>query len=238
MLDNNSVESSVARGAAYYGQVRRGIGLRIEAASARTYYIGLRSDDSLEGICVLPAGVNEGTTLPLLNREFSVLANRSVSFTLFSSRTRHDAHGEVVALDEADVDHHPPLVTMLRYGRRLRERRLNVRLRASFTEVGTLELWCESRDTPHRWRLQFELRGEAEQAQQANTTKSHSAPPRSSADTDSDTTIESAVRLIRDVFSNSGDDDTLTPETLVSRLETTLGAKKRFLAFVSDSPLG
>ncbi len=226
VLDNDSVESSVARGAAYYGQVRRGIGLRIGAGSARTYYIGLRSDDVMEGICVLPAGINEGTTLPLLDREFSVLANRSVSFKLFSSRTRHDALGEVVVLNEEDVDHHPPLVTMLRYGRRLRERHLNVRLRASFTEVGTLELWFESRDTPHRWRLQFELRGEAEQAQQQTTTKSHSAPPRSSADTDSDATIESAVRLIRDAFNNSGDHDALAPEALVGQLETTLGAKR------------
>ena len=226
VLDNDSVESSVARGAAYYGQVRRGIGLRIGAGSARTYYIGLRSDDVMEGICVLPAGINEGTTLPSLDREFSVLANRSVSFKLFSSRTRHDALGEVVVLNEADVDHHPPLVTMLRYGRRLRERHLNVRLRASFTEVGTLELWFESQDTPHRWRLQFELRGETELAQQQTTTKSHSAPPRSSADTDSDATIESAVRLIRDAFSNSGDDDALAPEMLVGQLETTLGAKR------------
>jgi molecular chaperone DnaK (HSP70) len=223
VLDNNSVESSVARGAAYYGQVRRGIGLRIGAGSARTYYIGLRSDDSLEGICVLPAGINEGTMLPLLDREFSILANRSVSFTLFSSRTRHNAHGEVVSLNEADVDRHQPLVTLLRYGRRLRERRLNVRLRASFTEVGTLELWFESRDTPHRWRLQFELRGEAEKAQQQTTTKSLSAPPRSSAGANSDATIKSAVRLIRHAFSNSDDD---APDTLVGQLETTLGANR------------
>ena len=116
MLDNNSVESSVARGAAYYGRVRRGIGLRVGAGSARTYYIGLHTNDHLEGICVLPAGVNEGTTLPLLNREFSVLANRQVSFSLLSSRTRHDAHGEIVFLEESEVDHHPPLVTLLRYG--------------------------------------------------------------------------------------------------------------------------
>ena len=223
VLDTSSVESSVARGAAYYGQVRRGIGLRIGAGSARTYYIGLRADDVLEGICVLPSGTNEGTTLSLLNREFSVLANRSVSFKLFSSRTRHDALGEVVVLNEADVDHHPPLVTTLRYGRRLRERHLIARLRASFTEVGTLELWFESRDNPHRWRLQFELRGQAEQQ---TTTESHSAPPRSSADTDSDAAIESAVRLISDAFSKSGDDDAFAPETLVGQLETTLGAKR------------
>ena len=160
LLNNEAVDSAVARGAAYYGRVRRGTGLRIRAGSARTYYIGLRSDDGLQGICVLPAGVEEGTTLPLLNREFSVLANRPVSFTLYSSRTRHDAHGEVAALDEANVHRHAPLVTLLRYGKKMRDVYLIVRLRASFTEVGTLELWCESRDTPHRWRLQFELRGE------------------------------------------------------------------------------
>ena len=226
VLDNISVESSVAQGAAYYGQVLRGIGLRIGAGSPRTYYIGLRSDDALEGICVLPAGVNEGTTLPLLNREFSVLANRPVSFTLFSSRTRHDAHGEVVALDEADVDLHPPLVTMLRYGRRLRERHLKVRLRASFTEVGTLELWCESQDTQHRWRLQFELRSQAEQGPQQSTTKSYSAPPRSFADTDSDPAIESAVKLVGAAFGESGGADAVEPETLVSRLETMLGSHR------------
>jgi hypothetical protein len=226
VLDNHSVESSVARGAAYYGQVRRGIGLRIGAGSARTYYIGLRSDDSLEGICILPVGVNEGTTLPQLDREFSVLANRPVSFMLFSSRTRRDAHGEVVSLDEAEVDRLPPLVTLLRYGRRMRERHLNVRLRASFTEVGTLELWFESRDTPHRWRLQFELRGDAEQAQQQTTTKSGSAPLGSFGDASSDTTIESAVKLIRSAFGKPGDEDALAPETLVNQLETTLSANR------------
>ncbi len=226
VLSNNSVESSVARGAAYYGQVRRGIGLRVGAGSARTYYIGLPSDDSLEGICVLPAGVNEGTTLPLLERDFSLLANRSVSFTLFSSRTRHDAHGDVVALDKAEVDHHPPLVTLLRYGRRLRERRLNVRLRASFTEVGTLELWFESPDTPHRWRLQFELRGEAEQAAQPAAAKSYSAAPPASGDRNSDIAIESAVKSIRSTFGEPDDGDVLAPETLVNQLETTLGANR------------
>jgi hypothetical protein len=174
----------------------------------------------------LPAGVNEGTTLPLLDREFSILANRQVSFTLFSSRSRHDAHGDIVALDEADVDRHPPLVTLLRYGRRMRERRVNARLRASFTEVGTLELWFESEDTPHRWRLQFELRGETEQAQQQETAKAQSAKPLSSGPRNVDTAIGAAVTLIRNAFSNTGKMDDSVPETLVSRLEATLGAKR------------
>ncbi len=225
LLNNDEVDSAVARGAAYYGRVRRGTGLRIKAGNARTYYIGLPSDHSLQGICVLPAGVEEGTTLPLLDREFSVLANRPVSFTLYSSHTRHDAHGKVVALDESSIHRHPPLVTLLRYGKR-RDVYLTIRLRASFTEVGTLELWCESQQTPHRWRLQFELRGEEAQAQQVDALKAQPILARSSDVTTSDAIVESAAQLIRNVFGGSMYDASLTPETLVGQVEAVLGAKK------------
>jgi len=226
LFNNDAVESAVARGAASYGRVRRGTGWRIRAGNARSYYIGLPSDNGLQGICVLPAKVDEGTTLPLLNREFSVLANRPVSFTLYSSRTRRDVHGEVASLEEADVHRHAPLVTFLRYGKRLRELYLIVRIRASFTEVGTLELWCEARDTPHRWRLQFELRGEEVQLQQLDTANPQSVAKRSSAITASDATVETAVQLIRSVFGGSADGDTLEPETLASQMEAALGAKR------------
>jgi molecular chaperone DnaK (HSP70) len=226
VLNNEEVDSAVARGAAHYGRVRLGAGSRVRAGNARSYYIGLPSSNGLQGICVLPAGVEEGTTLPLLNREFSVLANRPVSFTLYSSRTRHDAHGEVALLNEADVHRHAPLGTMLRYGRKLRELYLIVRIRASFTEVGTLELWCESRDTQHRWRLQFELRGEEAQAEQLNTAKPQPVPSPSPAVTASDATVESAAQLIRNVFGGSADGEALAPETLANQIEAALGAKR------------
>ena len=226
LLNSEAVESAVARGAAYYGRVRRGTGLRIRAGSAHTYYVGWGSDHGLQGICVLPAGVEEGTTLPLLDREFSVLANRPVSFTLFSSRTRHNAHGEVAVLDEPNIHRHAPLVTLLRYGKKMRDVYLVVRLRASFTEVGTLEIWCESRDTAHRWRLQFELRGEELQAQQVDMAKPQPVPTRSSSVATSDAVVESAAQLIRGVFGSSANGDTLTPEKLVNRMEAELGAKK------------
>ena len=143
LLNNEAVDSAVARGAAYYGRVRRGSGLCIRAGCARTYYIGLPSQQGIQGICILPSGAEEGTTFPLLNRDFSVLANRPVSFTLYSSRTRRDEHGKVATLDEAELHRHPPLVTLLRYGKKMRDVYLTISLRASFTEVGTLELWCE-----------------------------------------------------------------------------------------------
>jgi molecular chaperone DnaK (HSP70) len=227
LLNNDEVDSAVARGAAYYGRVRRGTGLRIRAGNARTYYIGLRSDHGLQGISVLPAGVEEGTTLPLLDREFSVLANRPVSFTLYSSRTRHGAHGEVAALDEVSVHRHPPLVALLRFGKR-RDVYLTIRLRASFTEVGTLELWCESRETPHRWRLQFELRGEEAQMQQLGAVKPPPVPARSSGVTTSDANVESAAQLIKNVFGGSAQGASLAPEALVAQMEAVLGAKRDF----------
>ncbi len=226
LLNNEAMDSAVARGAAYYGRVRRGGGLRIRAGCARTYYVALPSEDGLQGICVLPAGAEEGTTLPLLNRDFSVLANRPVSFTLYSSRTRHDAHGEVAVLDEVDVHRHPPLVTLLRYGKKMRDAYLTIGLRANFTEVGTLELWCESRGTPHRWRLQFELRDEEAQAQQLDTVKSQPVPTRSPAVTASDATIESATQVIGRVFSGSAGGTTVAPEALISQMEAALGAKR------------
>jgi hypothetical protein len=43
VLDNERLDLAVARGAAYYGMVRRGEGVRIAAGLARTYYIGVES---------------------------------------------------------------------------------------------------------------------------------------------------------------------------------------------------
>jgi molecular chaperone DnaK (HSP70) len=226
LLENEAADSAVARGAAYYGLVRHGTGLRVRVGSARTYYIGLPSDDGLQGICILPAGVEAGTTLLLLNREFSVLANRPVSFTLYSSRTQHDAHGEIAALDGAEVHRHAPLVSLLRYGKKMREVYLKVRLRASFTEVGTLELWCESLETAHRWRLQFELRGEESQVQQLEAENPQPMPRGSSIVTASDVSVEAGSQLIRSVFRSSAESETPAPEILVGQMEAELGAKR------------
>jgi hypothetical protein len=116
-------------------------------------------------------------------------------------------------------------VTLLRYGKR-RDVYLTIRLRASFTEVGTLELWCESRETPHRWRLQFELRGEEAQVQQLDTVKPQPVLARSSGVTTSDANVKSAAQLIKNVFGGSAHDASLAPEALVGQMEVVLGAKR------------
>jgi hypothetical protein len=44
VLDNDRLDLAVARGAAYYGMVRRGEGVKIVASLARTYYIGVEAE--------------------------------------------------------------------------------------------------------------------------------------------------------------------------------------------------
>jgi hypothetical protein len=228
ILGNEVSGSAVAIGAAYYGRVRRGTGLRVKAGSASTYYIGLRSEDTVKAVCVLPSGTNEGTTLPL-DREFSVLTNRPVSFHLYSSTIRHDPHGGVAELDPEEVHRHSPLVTLLRYGKKLQPIELTVRLSVSFTEVGTLELWCEAMSSPHRWRLQFELRREASAIdQRGDTSQPVSTAKRQGSSSISEKVQEAAARLIQRGFTRSGVGEgvPLAPASLVGELESVTGLKR------------
>jgi len=229
ILSNEVMSSAVAIGAAYYGRVRRGAGLRVKAGSAWTYYIGMRSEHGIKAVCVLPSGTNEGTTLPLLDREFSVLTNRPVSFHLYSSTIRHDVHGGIADLDPEEVHRHAPLITLLRYGKKLQQMELAVRLSVSFTEVGTLELWCESVSSPHRWRLQFELRRQASSTDQSGyTSQSASTANRHDSSSISEQSQESAVRLIRRGFTGHGVGEgvPVNPASLVSELESVMGLKR------------
>ncbi|RMF99186.1 MAG: Hsp70 family protein, partial [Planctomycetota bacterium] len=49
VLENDQLHLAVARGAAYYGMVRRGEGVRIAAGLARTYYLGVAVDAGEDG---------------------------------------------------------------------------------------------------------------------------------------------------------------------------------------------
>jgi hypothetical protein len=173
VLENRSPAAAVALGAASYALARRTGGSRVRAGSSRAYYIGIArgsaapagprpADGRVSALCILPRGTEEGTSFRLAGHELSVVTNRPVSFPLFSGAARQDAAGDLVEVDEADLHRHAPLATVLRYGRKSRHVQLAVSLTAAFTETGTLEVACESSTSEHRWRLQFQLRGERE----------------------------------------------------------------------------
>ncbi len=157
ILENQDLDLAVAVGAAYYSYVRStGVGLLVRGGLPRTYYIGVGESDLL---CLVPRGSEEGQTIELEDESLHLVANKPVSFRLYSSLTRVDDQiGQRVAAGEIpDLHLHAPLNAVIRFGKQ-GERLIPVRLGAKLTEVGTLEVWAESKISEHRWRLQFELR--------------------------------------------------------------------------------
>ena len=228
VLENEAPESAVALGAAFYGRLRQDPAasrrLLIRAGSARAYYIGIGGNsEGANAVCVMPRGTEEGTRLEL-QREFTVIANQPAAFTLYSATDTVHAAGDIVAFGEdADVQRHAPLATALRYGRRSQRVPLTVTLSTVFTETGTLELWCESKSSEHRWRLGFNLRAlEADPLEEA--VSSEDASQGHPAIIIPDESVAAAEGYLHDVFGEGS--AAQTPQALTAALENVVGHGK------------
>ena len=227
LLVTGNLEAAVAIGAATYARLRAGIGRTeslVKAGSGRAYYIALgapRGAGLTAAVCVLARGTEEGTERTF-DHLFTVVTNRPVSFSLFSSTTRPDRAGDIVSLDpDVDAREHAPLVTVFRFGRKSRHVELPVRLSVAFTEVGTLDVWCRSETTEHRWRLQFQVRSAAEEMDGAEGATSKDE---SSEVVIADEAIGAAGALIRSLFERPSGD--VTPEDIVAQIEKHFGYAK------------
>ena len=150
-VSGDDLDRAVARGAAYAGLVRRGQGVRIGAGSARAYFVGVASDDGARALCVAPRGMLEGNTTEV-ERVFRLVVGEPVSFPLFSSTFSSAAAGDVV--DVADLEPLPAISTVLSPGREV-----PVRLQATLSEVGTLELALKmTPEALERFKLSFSTR--------------------------------------------------------------------------------
>ncbi|GLI32586.1 Hsp70 family protein [Desulforhabdus amnigena] len=220
-LENTRPELAVAIGAAYYGLVRQGEGVRIGAGSPRSYYVEVNtvsregeSGGTHPAVCLVPRGTEEGFEAQLNRPAFEVLANQPVAFQIFSSSTRLGDHlGDVLTLSPDEITPLPPIRTVLRYGKKSTAQALPVLLAIRLTEVGTLELWCQSQKSPHRWQLQFDVRQAAEPE----------APLAVSTGETLDTEIiERAQAAIKGVFRKGETSSDNSPEKLVKNLVTLL----------------
>lgn len=216
-LENPRPELAVAVGAAYYGMVRMGEGVRVGAGSPRAYYVEVAAPEELAmeetkrtAVCLVPRGTEEGFETELRQPAFQVLANQPVVFQLLSSSTRlGDSLGSVVSLSQGEATALPPIRTVLRYGKRGTAQALPVQIATRLTEVGTLELWCHSLQSPHRWQLQFDIRQEGDRQTDSPLL------PDDTLDADS---IEAAQDRIRTVFQKSEAGTVLSPEKLMKEL--------------------
>lgn len=168
-LDANSLELAVARGAAYYGHLRRHEqGLRIRAGTARSYYIGIAPSmpsvpgytPPLRGLCIVPQGLEEGSELRLDKREFGLLVGEPATFSFFCSAIRAgDKVGDVVENAREELDELSPLQITLSSATDSPGQLVPVRLRSLVNDVGVLELWMERVDNNERWKIEFSVRG-------------------------------------------------------------------------------
>jgi len=171
LLEGADLDLAVARGAAYYGYVKRGQGVRIRGGIARAFYIAVESampavpglEPPIQALCVAPFGMEEGTDAELPAQEFGLVVGEPVHFRFFgSSVRRQDQVGtlldywspeELQELDEIEA-------TLPTEGRSPGEI-VAVKLHARVTEAGTLELEAIPRGTGERWKVEFDVRGNA-----------------------------------------------------------------------------
>jgi hypothetical protein len=169
LLEGADLDLAVARGAAYYGYVKRGRGVRIRGGTARAYYVAIESampavpgmEPPISALCVAPFGMEEGTDAPLPEQEFGLVVGEPVHFRFFGSSVRRlDQVGTM--LDYWSPDELQELeeiqATLPADGRTVGEV-VPVKLHARVTEAGTLELEAIPRGTNERWKVEFDVRG-------------------------------------------------------------------------------
>ena len=111
LLENDRLDLAVARGAAYYGMVRRGDGVRIAANLARSYYIGVAHDTPMS-VCLVHGTAEPGQRVDLPDRSFRLRISEPVEFPLLVSSTRlTDRPGDLVAVDAEQMRPLPPIRT-------------------------------------------------------------------------------------------------------------------------------
>ncbi len=167
-LAGADLDLAVARGAAYYGHVRRGRGVRIRGGTAFAYYIAVESampavpgvEPPIQALCIAPFGMEEGSDAPLPALELGLVVGEPVHFRFFASSVRRqDSVGTLLDAWAADeLQELEPISITLSAGQRSAGELVPVRLHASVTAAGTLAVEAVPRSGDERWKLEFDVR--------------------------------------------------------------------------------
>lgn len=168
-LAGADLDLAVARGAAYYGWVRHGHGIRIRGGTARAYYVGVESpmpavpgfEPPVKALCVAPFGMEEGTQADVPPQEFALVTGEPTRFRFFASSLRRDDRvGQMLenAANHEELEELAPIETTLSADGDRTGRLIPVNLQAAVTEVGTLEVRCLEKGGAGRWKLELNVR--------------------------------------------------------------------------------
>jgi molecular chaperone DnaK (HSP70) len=175
VLDQHDPDLSVAMGAAWYGIVQRGGGVRIKAGSARSYYLGIESSlpavpgfaPPMEALCVVNFGLEEGSSVDIEADGLGLVVGEPTEFRVFSSTVRPEDPVSKRLMDWSDdeLEELPPLVAELPADESQTGpvgSLVPVTLRTELTEIGTIQLWCDQQNGSGSWKLEFDIREPAE----------------------------------------------------------------------------
>jgi len=168
LTGNDDLDFAVARGAAYYGAVKEGKGVRIRGGTARSYYVGIESAGPaipgamrpLRALCVVPFGMEEGSAAAVPGDEFGLVVGEPAHFRFFSSAVRHeDRPGQMInRWSEDELTETDPLEATLAAAEGADDGLVPVHFESRITELGVFELWCVSAVSSERWKLEFSVR--------------------------------------------------------------------------------
>jgi hypothetical protein len=170
ILSHSDLDLAVARGAVTQGLAKRGKGIRIRGGSARSYYLGVEIPSPavpgalppIKALCVVPHGMEEGTSADVPGLELGLLVGERAEFRFFATnQRREDTTGMWLDPLPEELDELPPLETTLPMEPTESgpvEELIPVHLKSVLTDLGTLELWCQSADENRQWRLEFRTR--------------------------------------------------------------------------------
>jgi molecular chaperone DnaK (HSP70) len=170
-LESSDLDLAVAHGAAYYGQVRRGKGVRIRGGVSRSYYVGLETaapavpgvQPPIKALCVVPMGMEEGTETDVPGPEIGLITGEPTQFRFLGSTVRRDdSPGTILDRWNSDeLEELAPLETALESADHRAGEPVPVRLHSRVNEVGTLELSCQSTRDQRSWKLEYSVRDPA-----------------------------------------------------------------------------
>ncbi|KQR50468.1 Hsp70 family protein [Acidovorax sp. Leaf160] len=167
LLQGADMDHAVARGAAYYGQVRQGRGIRIRGGTAQAYYVGIESsmpavpglEPPVQALCVAPFGMEEGSEAPLPPQQLGLVVGESVRFRFFGSSVRRgDQPGTLLDFwSPEELQELAQIEATLPAEGRATGEVVPVQLRARVTDIGTLELLAEASGGA-QWKVEFDVR--------------------------------------------------------------------------------
>lgn len=170
LLTGADLDLAVAKGAAYYGSVRKGKGVRIRGGIASAYYVGIESampaipgmEPPIEALCVAPFGMEEGSEAKGPGQEFGLIVGEPVRFRFFVSTTRRDDEAGTLLdyWEPEDLEELPEIQANLPVEGRKAGEVVPVQLASRVSELGTLCLEAIPSDGSAKWQVEFDVRAD------------------------------------------------------------------------------